>query len=63
MNEITTHRKEIFEFPDFKQIVLRAELNTSVDLGRETQHLIEEKIDRFFDEVREIITSSVHHTA
>lgn len=63
MNEIITNRKEIHEFPDFKQIVLRAELNASVDLDRETQHLIEERMDRFFDEVREIITSSVHRTA
>ena len=64
MSHIETLRKEVYEFgspyePD-NIIQVYAELNPKI--GREKQHLIEEKIDAFFDEVKKIILDGADHT-
>ena len=53
---IESRRREVYEFPgsDYGNI-LEVGITFENSIERDKQHLIEEKIDRLFDEVKEIL--------
>ena len=59
MDEIRTVKREEIGF----EALLEVQLKIDSRCGRKTQHLIEEKIDNLFKEVREIINASTHRIA
>lgn len=63
MDEIRTVKRKDFK-EGFNELHLEVQLIAGEGCGRETQHLIEEKIDALFDEVgRLTCEASSRHTA
>lgn len=63
MDQITTHRKETYGFPRYEDAILRVSFSAPSWIGRERQHLIEEKIDKLFGEVSKIIDYHASETS
>ena len=62
MNEIRTVKREDMG-EGFNEMQLEVMLIADSRCGRKTQHLIEEKIDSLFNEVRELVNASTYHIA